>query len=270
MSGTLLTYNVSGARSGDPVLLMNGGLMTIASWGPIAEDLGRVFPVITFDFRGMLLSPGTPPRALDGHIDDVVRLLDHLQVAGVHAVGTSFGAEVAILLAAARPDRVRSLALVTATERTTDEMWTAGERLREACRQAAAGGDGGVVLDLLLPAAFSPQYLQDQAQIMIKRRQQYAAMPRAWFEGLDVLLGSLKDLDMRPALARIGCPTLVVSAELDQTFPPAHSRALASAVRGARLETVPGSGHGLVAEQPGRLLEILWSFLPVRLNGVAS
>lgn len=262
MSSTVLTHRVSGMDSGAPVLLLNGGLMTFASWGPIAEDLGRAFRVIAFDFRGMLLSPGTPPPTLDGHADDVVALLDHLQVDRVHAVGTSFGAEVAVLLAAARPDRVRSLTLVTATEQTTDEMWRAGERLREAARQAASGGDGGVLLDLLMPAAFSPQYLQAQAHVMTLRRQQFAAMPRAWFEGLDGLLDSLKDLDLRAALARIGCPTLVVGAELDATFPPAHSRALAEAVSGARLEIVPGSGHALVAEQPGRLLEILWSFLP--------
>ena len=262
MSSTVLTHRVTGAASGDPVLLLNGGLMTFVSWGPIAEDLGRAFPVIAFDFRGMLLSPGTPPPALDGHVDDVVALLDHLEVSRVHAVGTSFGAEVAVLLAAARPERVRSLTLVTATDRTTRDMWKAGERMREVCRDAAAGGDGGVVLDLLMPGAFSPQYVAAQASVMPVRRQQFAAMPRPWFEALDALLGSLKDLDLRPALSRIACPTLVVGAELDATFPPVHSLALAGAVRGARLEMVAGSGHALVAEQPDRLLEILWSFLP--------
>lgn len=261
MSGTVLTHRVSGTGSGDPVLLLNGGLMTIASWGPIAEDLGRAFRVIAFDFRSMLLSPGTPPPTLDGHVDDVVALLDYLCVGKVHAVGTSFGAEVAVLLAAARPDRVRSLTLVTATEQITAEMSEAGERLREVCRHAAAGGDGGVILDLLMQSAFSPQYVEAQAQVFAQRRPQFAAMPGVWFEGLDRLLGSLEDLDLRPALARIGCPTLVVAAELDATFPLPHSRALADAVPGARLEIVSGSGHALVAEQPGRLLEILWSFL---------
>ena len=262
MSRTVLTHKVTGAGDGDPVLLLNGGLMTFASWGPIAEELAQGFRVIGFDFRGMLRSPGTPPAALDGHVDDVIALLDHLEVTRVHAVGASFGAEVAVLLAAARPDRVRSLALVTATERTTDEMWNAGEPMREACRTAAAGGDGGVLHDLLMPLAFSPRYLQANAGALTVRRQQFAAMPPAWFEAVDVLLASLEDLDLRPALARIACPTLVVGAELDATFPPAHSRALAAAVRGARLEIVPGSGHALVAEQPARLLEILWSFLP--------
>lgn len=262
MNRMLLTHKVTGVMGGEPVLLLNGGLMTFASWGPIADDLERAFSVIAFDFRGMLLSPGPPPPTLDGHAEDVVDLLDHLRVGKVHAVGTSFGAEVAVLLAAARPDRVRSLTLVTATDEITGEMYEAGEQLRAACRAAAAGGDGGTIFDLLLEGAFSPQYREAQAEAFTLRRQQFAAMPRAWFESLDALLASLEKLDLRSALARVECPTLVVGAELDATFPPEHSRALAAAIRGARLEIVPGSGHALVAEQPARLLEFLWSFLP--------
>jgi pimeloyl-ACP methyl ester carboxylesterase len=87
-------------------------------------------------------------------------------------------------------------------------------------------------------------------------------MPCAWFEGLDALLGCLRGLDLRPVLPRLTCPTLVVGAGLDVTFPPAHSRALAEAISVARLEIVPDSGHALVAEQPGRVVELLRSFLP--------
>ncbi len=96
---------------------------------------------------------------------------------------------------------------------------------------------------------------------MARRRQQFAAMPRAWFEGLDGLLGSLYGLDLRPALPRVSCPTLVVGAERDATFPLEHSRALAAGIPGARLEIVKGGGHGLVAEQPDRVAQLLLSFL---------
>jgi len=65
-----------------------------------------------------------------------------------------------------------------------------------------------------------------------------------------VLLGSLHDVDLRPILGLITCATLVVGAELDVTFPPEHSRALAAGISGARLEIVKGSGHGLVASSP--------------------
>ncbi len=257
----ILTHRMSGSGTGDPVLLMNGGMMTFAGWSSILTGLESSMRVIGFDFRGQLLSPGMPPASLDGYVTDVVALLDHLQVPGVHAVGTSFGAEVAVVLAASHPERVRSLSVITAGERVTAQMWAAVQPLRAAARAAAAGGDGGVLLDLMTPGTFSPAYLAAQSGALAQRRQQFAALPRAWFEGLDGLLGSLEGLDLTPRLGRIRCPALVVGAELDRTFPIEHSRALAAGIPGARLEIVPASGHALVAEAPDRLLDILISFL---------
>jgi 3-oxoadipate enol-lactonase len=259
----VLAHKVWGAGDGDPILLMNGGLMTFAAWQRVAAGLEGEYRIVGFDFRGMLMSPGTPPASLEGHAADVVALLDHLGVPRVHAVGTSFGGAVAVLLAAAHPARVRSLALITAAERITPELWQAAQTLREACQAAAEGGDGGVLLDRMLPATFSPAYRAAQSETLVARRQQFAAMPRAWFEALDRLLASLEGLDLRSVLGRVACPTLVVGAELDLTFPPDHSRALAAGIAGARLEIVRGSGHALVAEQPDRVVELLRSFLPV-------
>jgi pimeloyl-ACP methyl ester carboxylesterase len=145
----ILTHKVWGTGTGDPILLLNGGMMTFQAWQPVAAGLESEFRLIGFDFRGMLLSPGAPPSTLDGHVADVVALLDHLQIGRVHAVGTSFGALVAILLAAHHPERVRSLAAITGTERVTEDVWQAAQSLREAARAAAAGGDGGVLFDLL-------------------------------------------------------------------------------------------------------------------------
>lgn len=258
---SVLTHRVTGSGSGDPVLLLNGGMMTFAGWGSILSGLESFVRVIGFDFRGQLMSPGTPPPSIDGHAADVVALLDHLQVRRAHVVGTSFGAEVAVVLAAAHPERVQSLSAITAGERVTPEMWAAAQPLRAAARAAAAGGDGGVLLDLMMPGTFSPAYLTAQAEALALRRQQFAALPRAWFEGLDALLASIEGLDLTTLLGRIRCPALVVGAELDRTFPIEHSRALAAGIPGARLEIVPGSGHALVAEAPDRLLDILISFL---------
>jgi pimeloyl-ACP methyl ester carboxylesterase len=262
-TNAVLTHKIWGDGAGDPVLLMNGGLMTFLAWGTVAAALERTRRVIGFDFRGMLRSPGTPHRALDGHVGDVIALLDYLAVTRVHAVGTSFGALIGAMLAARHPARVRSLALITATERINTDVWQAAQPMREACRAALNGGDGGVLLDLMMAGTFSPEYLEAQAEAIAVRRHQIAAMPRAWFEGLDVLLGSLHNVDLRPVLGFIACPTLVVGAELDLTFPPEHSRALAAGIPGARLEIVKGSGHGLVAEQPERVLELLEPFFPV-------
>jgi len=59
------------------------------------------------------------------------------------------------------------------------------------------------------------------------------------------------------AAARIGVPTLLISGERDQMTPLKHARLLAAAIPGARLLTLSGAGHMLLAERPNELLRAL-------------
>jgi pimeloyl-ACP methyl ester carboxylesterase len=57
--------------------------------------------------------------------------------------------------------------------------------------------------------------------------------------------------DKRTALATLGeVPTLVVVGDRDRLTPPAHARAIAAAVPGAKLLEVRGAGHVPMLEQP--------------------
>jgi pimeloyl-ACP methyl ester carboxylesterase len=259
MTMPILTHRVTGAESGPPVLLLNGGMMSIAAWEPVAQRLEPEFRVVRCDFRGQTLTPGEEPR-IDGHVADVVALLDSLGIERVHAAGTSFGGIVALLLAARHPERVRSLAAITTTDRITPEMWQGTLRLREAALAGAAGGDGGQVLDLLLPGTYTAEYLEAQRDALTFHRRWVASLPQVWFRGVAAILSALEALDLTSDLPQIACPTLVLAGEHDVTFPLEHSRALAAAIPEARLEIVQGGAHGLVIEQSGRVAEILLSF----------
>jgi len=58
-------------------------------------------------------------------------------------------------------------------------------------------------------------------------------------------------------LSGIGCPTLVVAAAEDQLRTPQEARELADGIPGARLATVPNSGHLIPLEQPQALVNAL-------------
>lgn len=258
-SQPVLTHRMAGA--GPPLLLLNGGLMSMAAWDPVAKPLESEYQVLRCDLRGQLLSAGAVPPRIEGHVEDVVALLDTVGKTAVHVVGASFGAAVGLMLAAGYPERVASLAAITATERVTDEMWRDAQPLIEACRAAARGGDGGRVFELLLPGTFSPRFAEAQREAMAVRRRQVAALPASFFERLLPLLGALRGLDLRPQLGRIRCPVLVVAAGQDRTFPLTHSEALAASIAGAELRVVQESGHALVAEATEVLTEMLRTFL---------
>lgn len=249
------------AGDGPPLLLLNGGMMSMAAWDPVALPLEATHAVIRCDFRGQLLSPGLPPASMRGHAADVASLLDALQLDTVHVAGASFGALAGMALAAAHPTRVRSLSVITATDRVTGEMWRGTETMRCAALAAAGGGNGSQVFDLLAPATFSAGWRSEHADLLAQRRGAIARLPAAWFEGLVGLLDSLRGLDLRPELSRITCPALVVGAELDETFPVEHSRAVAAGIPGARLAIVAGAPHGMVVERPSDIVALIAAFV---------
>jgi pimeloyl-ACP methyl ester carboxylesterase len=262
----VLAHRVDG--EGPSLLLLNGGMMSFGAWEPVARRLAERHRVVRCDFRGQLLSPGSPPFDFREHADDLVKVLDATGTERAHVVGTSFGAEAGILLAARFPGRVASLVLVTATDLFTPLMKEGGDVLRAACRDAVCGGDRALVYDILSESAFSPAWREANAGLLAARRNTIAFLPDAWFSGLDGLLASLEGLDLRPELAHIACSTLVVSAELDRVMPRERTEALARSIPGAKTALVTGSGHALVFEKPEELLSLLERFLAA--NGPAA
>lgn len=266
----MLAHRVDG--SGDPLLLLNGGLMTMAAWEGTAARLAPAFRVIRFDFRGQLMSlgAGAPPSTLRGHAADIAALLDYLNVPRAHVVGASFGGLVGIVFAVEHADRVQSLVIANATPVITDDDQLEGRPMREAVRAAAAGGDGRTVLDLMAPYTFSDEWMAANRETFATRRAQFGMMPAAWYAGLDGLLTSLEHADLTPLLPRIMAPALVVAGERDRMFPVERSRALAAGIPGAALTIVPGAAHALVGEDPETFVDVIHPFLSSHpLKGVS-
>lgn len=255
-----LTHRIDG--DGPPLILLNGGLMTIPSWEPLMPSLSSESTIVRCDFRGQLLSPGDSHPSLDGHVADLVALLDRLGITEIDVFGTSFGGEVGLMLAAQHPHRVRSLFVLTSTDRLTDQMHHQSRQLVELAVAAAEGGDGGAVFRALAPNTFSQRWLEQQSPDFVEQRAaQIAQLPPKFFLGLAGLMSALETLDLSDALFRITSPTLVAGAELDAVFPVEHSRALAAAIQGAGLEIIEGSGHAAIVEATGRVLSLLHQFL---------
>lgn len=253
----MLTHKVDG--DGPPLILLNGGLMSIGSWQQMMPGLAPHFRVIRCDFRGQLLTPGPYAESWEEHAADVIELLDHLGVERARVAGVSYGAEVAMFLAALYPDRVERLTVITATERTVDWMReNAREGKRIAERAAAGGGGGEELFRNVLDATWSESWLAKQPpDFMEQRLRQVALLPPSFFAGAAAVLGILDTLDLTPFLGRITAPTTVIGGEHDRVFPPEHSRAIAAAIPNARLVIVPGTGHGLLFECGEQVVELL-------------
>jgi len=96
-----------------PVLLVHGFGGDLLSWSPIQVELARQRPAISLDLPGHGESGKTLTAAGPAFFRAVlVGLLDALSLARVHLVGHSWGAELALAVAAHAPERVAGLTLI--------------------------------------------------------------------------------------------------------------------------------------------------------------
>ncbi|MEV0416274.1 alpha/beta hydrolase [Streptomyces sp. NPDC050448] len=107
--GVKLYYERTG--TGDPLVLVHGSWTDHRSWRPAIEaDLKASFEVVAYDRRGHGGSdsvPGQNTRTQDE--DDLAALIEALGGSPVHVAGNSFGASIALGLAARRPELFRSI-----------------------------------------------------------------------------------------------------------------------------------------------------------------
>ena len=134
--------------------------------------------------------------------------------------------------------------------RATAEAW-----------KAAALSDPVVFYRSIIPWNYSAAWLADNREKLAGREASIAALPRGYFEDFAALCDAFLALDLTPQLGRVSCPTLVLVGEKDILKHAGFSRIIASGIRGARMETIPGAGHAVVIEQPKAVLARVESFL---------
>jgi pimeloyl-ACP methyl ester carboxylesterase len=109
VNGVRLFYDLTG--DGPPLALVHGAWGDGAGWDPVVPALAQRFHVLVYDRRGHSRSERPPtPGSAEEDTADLAALIAHLGLAPTHVVGTSFGAALALRLAAHHPELVRSVA----------------------------------------------------------------------------------------------------------------------------------------------------------------
>jgi pimeloyl-ACP methyl ester carboxylesterase len=112
--GVKIAYATRG--KGEPVVLIHGWLASAGlNWElpGISTALAKDFHIIEMDVRGHGLSDKPKKEELYGDelVEDVARLLDHLNIKKAHIVGYSMGGIIAGKFVVKHPDRARSVTL---------------------------------------------------------------------------------------------------------------------------------------------------------------
>lgn len=104
-NGVKIRYIMVG--KGEPVILVHGFAGNLGMWDPLIDDLANDYEVIAFDCRGHGKSdkPHDPRQYGIEMVNDIVRLMDHLQIKKAHIMGYSMGGFIVMKMLVERPDR---------------------------------------------------------------------------------------------------------------------------------------------------------------------
>ncbi|WP_205346808.1 alpha/beta fold hydrolase [Pseudonocardia broussonetiae] len=233
------------------LVLVHGFLDDAAIWQPVLDELGASGKeAVAVDLAGMSGRPDEPgPYTLDRYVDDVTAAVD-ATTGPLVLVGQSMGAQIAELVAAARPDRVAGLALLAPVP-------LAGTHLPEEAVAPFKGLGGSADAQRCarqqLSASFPPAELDRLstagARIAVDAVPQFVD---AWNTGDPA--GTGPSAFTGPVLVLRGaadpfCTAEVVEAGVLSRFP------------GARTAAVEDAGHWVHAEQPRAVGEHLASLL---------
>ena len=118
-----VAINVEVEGRGPHVTLLHGVGSHLQAWDGIVAALRDEFTLIRYDLRGHGTSGKPPgPYHLDDYVADLAAVLDAQSVARTALVGFSFGGMIVQAFAVRYPQRVDTLAIVSAVAGRTPEQ----------------------------------------------------------------------------------------------------------------------------------------------------
>ena len=251
-------YEVHGDH-GEPLLLLNGIMMSTASWTPFIRDFSRNNILVLVDF----LDQGQSSRIAPGYDHSLqVRVLEELYKVlpyeKMSIMGISYGGEVAIQFAVKNPDKVRRLVLANTCARTSDWL----RKIGDGWNAVAKTGVGEAYYLTTIPVIYSTAFYEREAAWMDRREGTlipYFSRPDVQ-ESLIRLTDSSRDYDYTDRVCEITAPTLIISCSEDVLVPPTEQIMLHERIKGSHYVTINGSGHASMYEDPASFCALVLGF----------
>jgi 3-oxoadipate enol-lactonase len=263
--GTLVWEEVGRRDDTLPLVLLHGFPHDRGLWAAQVAAQPDALPgtrLILPDLPGFGRSSPLADPGMDGYADAIATLLD---VAGVDRAvigGLSMGGYVAFAFWRRHPDRVRALILMDT--KAADDTDAARESRRKLITTVEVDGVGAVVPGMIpgqlgVTTRTESPALVGQVEVMLRRAPAIGVIGAA--------RAMMARVDSTPTLGTISVPTLVLVGDEDTLTPVTDAIALAAAIPGARLVTVPGAGHLAPLEQPAVVNAAIAEFLDVAVRG---
>jgi pimeloyl-ACP methyl ester carboxylesterase len=255
--------------TGPPVVLLHGVPLSLLTWRNNFDDLAQAATTVALDLRGFgRSSKPVGDYRVEAHARVVGQVLKTLGLPRASLVGSSYGASVAITLAALEPERVDRLVLINPV------CYPVGAHTKERILRI------NLVASLLRPALQGSTL--GRHMLASGLRRSYADSRNATPQLIDAyyallthnggaltFLATLRDFresEVAERLPSLPQQTLVLWGGLDRVLPPDTADRLQREIANLCLEVLPDCGHLPHEEQPKRVNRLIVDFLRGRLQ----
>jgi pimeloyl-ACP methyl ester carboxylesterase len=252
---------VSRMGSGPPLIFLHGYPDNLQIWSHLAPALSAFHEVIAFDWPGMGESESWPGGATPEHMANrLLTLLDDWALPRAGILGMDMGGQPALTFAAKYAERVSCLmvmnSLVIPDEQTSWEI----DLLRKfGWNRFLLRRLPRIVFLRALRTFLPPGYRLDpelRADLWNSfRKPEVRSFISKMCAGYQ---GRLKELPK--FYSQIAAPALILWAEQDGHFPPAHASRLHQQLRGSRLCIISSARHWMALYRAEQLAQIIGNF----------
>lgn len=238
----------------ETILLLHGNAESSAAWYAWVPHLARRYRVVRPDMRGFGQSSPMPrdfPWTLDVMIDDYMRLMDTLEIERFHLVGAKIGGTIARAFAARRAERVQTLSVIG-----TPPPFRAGAETNIPAVVAEFENHSVEhwarrTMGARLGATFPPEGVEWWIQFMSRT----AVSTQVGF------MRTIAYADIRADVARIACPTLVITNEGSAIASVEQTRAWQQTIPNSSLLVLPGDSYHVAVSDADRCAQAVLDFI---------
>jgi pimeloyl-ACP methyl ester carboxylesterase len=258
VDGLTINYDVQG--EGEPLLLIPYLSADHACYAFQLPAYTEHFSCIALDLPGTGESDKPAgPYSTDGYADQVAAFLGAIGVERAHVAGVSLGAAIGMHLAARHPERVRSLSLHSAWDRTDRYLRTVVEMWRTLASSLPTVADA--VIQGIFPLCFTPEMYVDRPEFADALADFVRGRPAQPLDAFLAQSDAALTHDVSAVLGDIDTPTLITVGAHDLVCSPRFAERINSRIGGSELVVFDRLSHGGLHEDPDTFNRTTLDFL---------
>jgi len=244
-NGIDVYYEVQG--EGEPLVLIPYLAADQACYAFQVAEYAKHFTCFTVDLRGAGLS-GKPEGTYTTELlaDDVAAFMQAAGVDRAHVSGLSLGAATGMWLAGKHPERVASLSLHSAWDRTDPFLRAVVETWRTMAQGLGSVTD--MAIQGIFPWCFTPELYAARPEYIDSLADFVRGRPMPPVDAFLRQSQAVLDHDAREVLGAIRAPTLITFGQHDAVTSTRFAGPLTAAIPGADLVVFENCAHAPIYE----------------------